>query len=365
MILESQRFQPFTAEPIAVISESGEWIAPFELDLGPDQLRRMYQDMLVGRAVDERLGRLQRQGKVSFVAPSGGHEGAQVGIAHALRAGHDWLFPYYRDVALPLAMGLPLVEFVAQAMGSAADPSRARQMPYHVSSKALNLFSAASPIASHIPPAAGCAISMKLRGTDQVTVCTFGDGATSEGDWHAGVNFAGAQGAPIVFACQNNRYAISVGFEKQTGADSIYTKAHAYGMPGYFVDGMDVLASYYVMCEAVQRARDGFGPALVELLVYRYGGHSSADDDSRYRPRAEVEAWRKRDPIARLRRFLTRKGLWDDEAQKEADARIAAEFDEAVAQAQAAGDVPVEAMFEDVFADVPERLARQRAELLG
>lgn len=365
MILESQLFQPFTDEPIAVTSESGEWIAPFELDLGPDELRRMYQDMLLGRAVDERMGRLQRQGKVSFVAPSGGHEGAQVGIAHAMRAGHDWLFPYYRDVTLPLAIGVPVVEFVAQAMGTAADPSRARQMPYHPSSKALNVFSAASPIASHIPPAAGCAISMKLRGTDQVTVCTFGDGSTSEGDWHAGVNFAGAQGAPIVFACQNNRYAISVGFEKQTGSDSIYTKAHAYGMPGYFVDGMDALASYYVMREAVQRARDGFGPALVELLVYRYGGHSSADDDSRYRPRAEVEAWRKRDPIARLRRFLTRKGLWDEAAEREAEAVVKAQVDDAIAQAQAAGDVALETMFEDVLAEVPERLVKQRSELLG
>lgn len=365
MILESQLFQPFTEEPISVISEAGEWIAPFELDLGQGQLAEMYRHMLLGRLVDERLNRLQRQGRVSFVAPSAGHEAAQVGMAHAIKPGFDWLFPYYRDVTLLMGIGMPPVEFIAQSMGTLADSSRGRQMPYHPSSKALNVFSVASPIASHVPPAAGTAISIKLRGTGEVVVCSFGDGATSEGDWHAGINFAGAQGAPAVFVCENNRYAISVGFEKQTGSESIYTKAHAYGMPGYFVDGMDALACYYVMRDVVQRARDGMGPALVEMLVYRYGGHSSADDDSVYRPRQEVEAWRKRDPIARMRRFLERRGLWDAAAEEALGAELGGVVTEAIEQAEAAGPVPTEAMFEDVFAQVPMRLQRERADLLG
>jgi len=365
MIVESQLFQPFTDEPISVISQAGEWIAPFELDLGTEQLVEIYRHMLLGRVVGERLGRLQRQGRVSFVAPSAGHEGAQVGVAHAMKPGFDWVFPYYRDVSLLMAIGLPPVEFIAQAMGTLADTSRGRQMPYHPASKELNIFSVASPIGSHVPPATGAAISMKLRGTGQVAICTFGDGATSEGDWHAGVNFAGAQGAPIVFVCQNNRYAISVGFEKQTGSESVYTKAHAYGMPGYYVDGMDVLACYYVMREVVQRARDGVGPALVEMLVYRYGGHSSADDDSRYRPREEVEAWRKRDPLARMRRFLERRGEWDADAEESAKAELEALVTEAIEQAEAAGTVPTEVMFEDVFAQVTPRLLEQRADLLG
>lgn len=365
MILESQLFQPFTEEPISVINEAGEWTAPFELDLTAEQLTLMYRHMLLGRFVDERLGRLQRQGRVSFVAPSAGHEAAQVGIGHAIRPGVDWLFPYYRDVSLYMAIGLPPVELIGQSLGTLADPSRGRQMPYHASSKELNVFSVASPIASHVPPAAGAAISMKLRGTGEVVVCTFGDGATSEGDWHAGVNFAAAQGAPAVFVCENNRYAISVGFEKQTGSENIYSKAHAYGMPGYYVDGMDVLASYYVMREVIQRARDGFGPALVEMLVYRYGGHSSADDDLRYRPRAEVEAWRKRDPIARMRRVLERRAGWDDDAELGLRTELDAQVTEAIAAAEAAGPVPTEAMFEDVFAEMPARLARQRADLLG
>lgn len=365
MILESQLFQPFTGEPISVISEAGEWIAPFDLDLATDQLLEMYRQMLLGRMLDERLGRLQRQGRISFVAPSAGHEAAQVGIAHAMKPGFDWLFPYYRDVTLVLAVGMPPAEFIGQAMGTLADPSRGRQMPYHAASKELNIFSVASPIASHIPPAAGAAISMKLRGTGEVAICTFGDGATSEGDWHAGVNFAGVQGAPIVFVCQNNRYAISVGFEKQTASDNVHVKAHAYGMPGYYVDGMDALASYYVMRDVVQRARDGIGPSLVEMLVYRYGGHSSADDDSVYRPRAEVEAWRKRDPLGRMRRFLERRGEWNDAAEEAARAEIDALITDALQAAEAAGPVPTSAMFEDVFAQVPARLQQERADLLG
>ncbi|HEX7000732.1 MAG TPA: thiamine pyrophosphate-dependent enzyme, partial [Trueperaceae bacterium] len=188
---------------------------------------------------------------------------------------------------------------------------------------------------------------------------------TSEGDWHAGVNLAGAQGAPIVFACQNNGYAISVDLKKQTGSDTIAVKAHAYGMPGYLVDGMDVLASFLVAREAIERAREGVGPSIVEFVVYRYGGHSSADDDSRYRARQEVELWRRRDPLDRYRRFLERRGLWDEEAEKKARAEIDAELVEGIRQAQEAGSVPLEWMFEDVYAQMPARLARQREELLG
>ena len=365
MIRESQRFEPFTDEPISVINDAGDWIAEFELDLPPEQLQRFYRDMLRARVVDERLGRLQRQGKVSFVAPGGGHEAAQVGIAHAMRAREDWLYPYYRDIGLLLALGLPLVEIVGQSLGTSADPAKARQMPYHPGSGEFNVFTVASPIASHVPPAAGTAISQKLAGSGEVTVCTFGDGATSEGDWHAGVNFAGAQGAPAVFVCENNGYAISVGMRHQTGSDSIHVKAHAYGMPGYFVDGMDVLASYYVMREAIARARDGFGPSLVELVVYRYGGHSSADDDSRYRPRAEVEQWKRRDPLTRFRRFLEKRELWDDEREAATLQELGDEFTAAVKQAEEAGVPPVASMFDDVFADLPARLRKQRAELLG
>ncbi len=364
MIRDSQLFQPFNDEPISLIGETGTWEGPFDLDLDPAALRGMYHDLVVGRAMDERLSRLQRQGKVSFVAPSAGHEGAQVGLAHALERGRDWLFPYYRDTSLLLAFGLPQVEMLAQAMATRADPNRGRQMPSHNGSKDLNIFTIASPIASHVAPAVGAAISMKVQGTGQVAVASFGEGATSEGDFHAALNFAGAQGAPVVFFCENNRYAISVDFNHQTGADSIAAKAHAYGMPGYTVDGMDVLASYYVMREVVERVRNGLGPVLVETLVYRFGPHSSADDDSRYRPREEVEAWKRRDPLVRFRRFLEKQGLWDDDAEAHLRAEIEASLQSATAEAEAAGPIPVEWMFDDVFAERLPHLEEQRHDLL-
>lgn len=359
MIKEAPRFQPFSDKPIQLLSESGEWTGQFELNLDNGLLRRFYFDMLKGRVLDERLVTLRFQGGTTFTAPSSGHEAAQVGIAHSFKPGFDWLFPYYRDTALMLAAGVPTSEFLAQMMASRLDPARGRQMPAHPGSKTLNAFTVASPIASHIPPAAGTAISMKLRDSGQVTVATFGDGATSEGDFHAGINFAGTQGAPAVFVCQNNRYAISAGYHHQTASENIAIKARAYGMPGYLVDGMDVLASYFVMRHAVKRAREGFGPSLVELLVYRYGAHSSDDDDSSYRPREEVESWRKRDPLPRYRRFLEQRGLLDDAEEEAFRAGVNDEITAAIEENRAAGRVPEEWMFEDVTQEMLPGLKKQ------
>lgn len=365
MIRESHTFQPFSDEPISLLSESGEWLADFELDLDDARLLDFYRQMVLARITDERVSTLQRQGKVSFVAPSAGHEGAQVGLGYAIRPGHDWVYPYYRDVGFLFVLGMEPFEFIAQAMGTRADTTRGRQMPYHTASRSLRLYSISSPIASHIPPAVGTALSMKLRGTDEVTVVNFGDGATSEGDWHAAINLAGAQGVPCVFVCQNNRYAISVGLEKQTGSENIAIKAHAYGMPGYIVDGMDALACYYVSKFAIQKARDGFGPSLIEMQVYRYGGHSSADDDSRYRPRQEVEAWKRRDPLIRMRKLLERRKLWSQEQDDELRARVNQELTDVIARVEAAGSVPVEWMFDDVYAELPDHLREQREDLLA
>lgn len=365
MIQDSQLFKPFTERPISLIGDKGQWTGRFELDLGERVLKGFYRDMLLARIFDERLTTMQRGGRVSFTAPSAGHEAAQVGIAHSIRARQDWLFPYYRDTGLVLALGVPVREIIGQFIASKADPNKGRQMPAHPGSGEFKVFTVASAIASHIPPAVGAAISMKLQGSGEVAVASFGDGATSEGDFHAGINYAGVQGAPIVFACENNRYAISVDFHKQTAAENIAVKAEAYGMPGYLVDGMDVLASYYVMKEAVERARSGHGPALVEFVVYRYGPHSSADDDSRYRPKDEVESWKRRDPIARFEGFLRREGLWDDGWARDLRASIKEELDEAAEAAEAAGLWPAESMFDDVYAEPWWNLAEQHRELKG
>jgi 2-oxoisovalerate dehydrogenase E1 component alpha subunit len=362
VIRDSSRFQPFSDQPIRLVGDQGEWLGAFELDLADDVLVQLYRDLVLARMLDERLVRLQRQGKSSFVAPSAGHEAIQIAMAHAVRTGHDWLFPYYRDYAMASALGVPLVEIFGQMLGTTADPAKGRQMPSHPGSKDLNLFTALSPIASHIAPAVGTGIAMKMAGRGEVCVTSFGDGATSEGDFHAALNFAGAQGAPVVFVCENNRYAISVELQKQSGSATIAEKAHAYGMPGFRVDGMDVLACLYLMRELVERAREGFGPALVDAAVYRYGPHSSADDDSVYRPLEEVQAWRKRDPLPRYRSLLERRGLWSERAEaalrKEVDAQLAA----AARAAEDAGAPPFAWMFDDVYAETPWHLAEQRRE---
>ncbi|MDA0700105.1 MAG: thiamine pyrophosphate-dependent dehydrogenase E1 component subunit alpha [bacterium] len=360
MIGNIRRFDPFTDTPIRVIDEAGHWVAPFACDLDADALLTLYRDLMRSRLLDERLSTLQRQGKVSFVSSARGHEAAQVGVAHALEVGRDWVFPYYRDLPLVLAVGWPLVEAVAQQTASRLDPARGRQMPAHPGSAALNVYTPASAIASHVPPAVGSGLAQKLAGRGDVTVCSFGDGATSEGDWHAAMNLAGAQGAPVVFLCQNNGYAISVAFRHQSGSADVATKAHAYGMPGFRVDGLDVLASFYVARQAVERARDGRGPSLIEALVYRYGPHSNADDDSRYRSPDEVAAWRRRDPIARYRRFLEGRGLWDEAAERDLVDAFKLELDEAIRINEAAGRAPLGWMFDDVLAAPSLQLRKQR-----
>jgi len=360
VIQESHLFKTFSETPISLVDEAGVWRASFELELPRETLLAMYRDLVCARLLDERLSNLQRQGKTSFVAPTSGHEGAHIGVAYVLRAGFDWLFPYYRDLGLVLSLGVPLREIFGQMLATRADPNKGRQMPAHPGSAALNIFTAASPIASHLPPAVGAALSMKLQNTGQVAVASFGDGATSEGDFHAALNFAGVQGAPVVFVCENNRYAISVDLHKQTASETIAAKAHAYGMPGYTVDGMDTLACFYVMQEAVARARSGRGPVLVELLVYRYGAHSSADDDSHYRSREEVAAWRQRDPLTHFRRLLEKRGLWGEAQEAELREGLEHTLSNALAEAEAAGAVPTEWLFDDVYAETPEFLLEQR-----
>lgn len=355
--------EPFSKRPISLVSEAGDWQADFELDLGDEALLAIYRKLLAARALDDRLTVLLRTGKVSFVAPAAGHEAAQVAIAQAMRPGHDWLFPYYRDIGLVLALGLPPRQLFAQHMATRADSSKGRQMPCHPGSRELHIFTAISSIACQVPPAVGMALAARMRGSDEVTVTSFGDGATSEGDWHAAVNLAAVRRAPIVFACQNNHYAISVGFEHQTASANVAEKARAYGIPGYTVDGMDVLAAYYVMREAVARARAGEGPALVEFNVYRFGAHSSADDDSVYRPREEVAEWRERDPLLRMRRFLEQRQLWHEGDDERLQGDIRAEFDHAIEAAEAAGTPPADWLFDDVYAERPWHLAQQSRRL--
>jgi 2-oxoisovalerate dehydrogenase E1 component alpha subunit len=359
-VKEKRLFQPFSDKPIRLVDEQGEWVASFEHGLDPDTLRGFYRDMLRARLLDEKLMILIRTGKTSFVAPSSGHEAAQIGMAHAMQAGLDWFFPYYRDNGSCLTLGIPALEMFGQMLATNADPAKGRQMPEHFSSKPLKVFTPCSAIAAHVPPAAGAAISMKVRQTHQVAVCSFGDGATSEGDWHAGINFAAVQGAPAVFVCQNNRYAISLNISKQTASENIAVKAQAYGIPGYYADGLCVLTSFFVMKETIERARAGHGSALVELVVNRFGAHSSADDDTRYRSREELAAERQQDPLVRYQKFLEKQGLWEQTWADGLKAELNSELESALQQARQAGEPDPLEMFDDVFAEQTWVLQEQR-----
>ncbi|GHF59156.1 2-oxoisovalerate dehydrogenase E1 component alpha subunit [Deinococcus metalli] len=357
---------PHTPDPIQYVGEDGTPVLALPERFTPALLRELHRDMLRAREFDRKLITLLRQGRTTFYAQSSGMEATQVGLARSLRAGHDWVWPYYRDHTLALSMGVPMYELISQCLGTNSDPCRGRQMPHHFASAALKFVSISSSIASQVPPAAGSAMAQKYLGTDEITVCTFGDGATSEGDWHAGMNMAGANQAPCLFVCENNQWAISTGVRQQTASATIHIKAQAYGMPGYYVDGNDIVAVMEVCAHAAERVRRGDGPALVECLTYRVGSHSNADADAekQYRTREEVGVWLARDPILRLEKLLEHLG--EPVSPEERAALIAQthrEVDQDVLRAEATGQPDWRIIFEDVYADLPSHLRDQAAAL--
>jgi TPP-dependent pyruvate/acetoin dehydrogenase alpha subunit len=248
---------------------------------------------------------------------------------------------------------------VAQTIGNALDRVKGRQMPCHYSFKSGNYVAMSSVIATQIPHAVGVALAARLRGEDVVAAGYMGDGATSASDFHVALNFGAVLKAPVVFVCQNNQWAISVPLAKQTASKSIAAKAVAYGMPGVRVDGNDVLAVYAATKRAVDRARAGGGPTLLELVTFRVLGHSSSDDPTRYRDEACVKEWEAKDPLARFRRYLERRGLWSQAHEDELDGEHQAAISQAIQAAEAGAPVPVDSLIEDVYATVPAQLKEQ------
>lgn len=322
----------------------------------------LYRSMVLLRAVDEKAMALQRSGRIGFFVPSTGQEACSIGAGHAVRDG-DWIFPAYRDHGVGLVRGYPLSAILGQMLGNASDATRGRQMPNHWCDPAIRLVSVSSPVATQLPHAVGAAFAAKSRGERIAVLTTFGDGGTSTGDFHASMNFAGVFRLPLVFFCENNRYAISVPVERQTAAATLAEKAAAYGFPGLRVDGNDVLAVRKVVAEAMERARGGEGPTMIEALTYRIGPHSTSDDPKVYRPEAEVAAWREKDPIRRFAAHLSVRGLLSDPAAEEASAKEAVRRE--LEAAEAAPPVPVSSLFEDVYARMPWHLKEQRDALLS
>jgi 2-oxoisovalerate dehydrogenase E1 component alpha subunit len=306
--------------------------------------------MLTARLVDEAAFRLNRQGKAPFVVPVSGHEGCQIGTAWALERGRDVWLPYYRDLGVVLVAGMTPYEVFLGLFAKADDPaSGGRQMPAHWSSRRLGIISGSSPIGTQVPHAAGIAYAVKYREEDAVVASWFGEGATSEGDWHEGLNFAGIHRLPVVFVCENNRYAISVEQSKQMAVENVADRAAAYGFPGVVVDGNDVLACFAAMKEAVARARSGRGPTLIECKTYRFQPHTSDDDDRTYRSREEVEKARLHDPVSRFATYLTGQGLVRDEEIASMVQEVKAELDVSIDKAWNAADPDPATLTRHVF----------------
>ncbi len=307
------------------------------VNLDEDTLLDMYWQVLRSRRLDERTWAIHRQGKIAFHISGMGHEAIQVAAAYAIKRGHDYVLPYYRDLAFVLSIGVTSRDFMLSLYGKQGEPSSgARQMPSHWSDVSRNIVTASSPVATQVPQAAGMALASKLRGEDRITLVALGEGSTSQGDFHEGLNWAGVHQLPMICLVQNNSYAISVPIELQMGIPDVAARAASYGIEGIIVDGNDILASYRVMTEAVERARNGGGATLVEAKTYRMTPHSSDDDDRTYRSREEVEAWKAYDPLTRYQDYLLQKELLTDALIEEYEAKARAEVDDAMHFAEAA-----------------------------
>jgi pyruvate dehydrogenase E1 component alpha subunit len=327
-----------------------------------DRLIDAYRSMVLARAVDERCLSLQRQGRIGFYVPMQGQEAAQVGAAWALDP-QDWIFPAYRELGLALARKVSLLELFKQFIGNSGDLLKGRQMPNHYGYRARHFVVASSPIGTQITQAVGAAMAAHYRGQSIVTASFFGDGATSSNDFHAGMNFAGVFRAPTIFFCQNNQWAISLPREKQTRSATLAEKAGAYGFPGVVVDGMDLQAVFGTVAAARQRAVAGEGPTLIEAQVYRMGPHSTSDDPRRYRTEAELQHWKERDPIARLKHFLVTSGSLTEKLDQEIWEAAKGEVSATLKQAEATAPLDPYTFLEDVFAQPTPQLRAEREEL--
>jgi pyruvate dehydrogenase E1 component alpha subunit len=349
-------------EVIRVLDDYGQVVHPErEPTLTGDEVRHLYRTMLLVRVLDERMIRLQRQGRLGFYLTSLGEEATHIGATHALRAG-DWLYPAYREIGAALHRGYPLRTFMCQLFGNAEDPVKGRQMPVHHSVRRLNFVSVSSPVGSHIPHAVGTAWAAKLQKSEDVAVAFFGDGATSTPTFHVSATFAALKKVPAILLCRNNGWAISVPSSTQTASRTFAQKAVAYGMPGVLVDGNDVLAMIHVVAQAAARGRKGEGPTLIEARTYRRGAHSSSDDPSKYRDPDEPREWERRDPLERFRKYARARGDLDAAFEAGARQEIDAAIDDALAYAESRPPKPpLGSLVEDVFADVTPRLREELA----
>lgn len=329
----------------------------------PDaDLVRGYQTMLTTRYIDERMVTLQRQGAISFAISSLGEEGCVVASAAALRL-EDWLYPQYRECGIMFWRGYTPQQYIHHMFCDSQDSILGRQMPNHFGSRELNVVTVSSPLATKIPHAAGCAYAMQLQGEKSIALCYFGEGTSSKGDFHVGLNIAALRKAPVIFFCRNNQYAISTRIDHQFASGGVAEKGASYGIPSVRVDGNDYFAVHEVVTQARKHCVSGKGPVLIEAMTYRMGAHSTSDDPSAYRDEKEVAKWKPRDPLLRLFRYLKSKKLWDEKREKAFLEKLKAEVDEAVKVAKETGPPPLESLITNVYFEVPRTLKEELAEV--
>jgi len=328
-----------------------------------EDLIGLLEHLLRIRCLDERMLMLQRAGRIGFVGPVKGMEGYIVGTAAALR-NTDWLWSGLREGGAALMRGLPLDEYVAQMFCNANDTAKGRQMCNHFQHKGTHYPSWSSVIGTQIPHGVGAAFASKLKGEDTVHGVYFGDGATSSNGFHSGMNFAGVWQVPAVLVCVDNGWAISVSSREQSACEAYQEKAIAYGMPGFEVDGNDVLACYQAMSRLVERARSGAGPSLLVCTTYRLMGHSSSDDPKKYRDAGEFERWNAKDPIRRFATFLQSRGLIEEGFVREMRGKLEREIDVVIHRQESASKMPLRSLVEDVYEKVPLHLRHQYNDFL-
>jgi 2-oxoisovalerate dehydrogenase E1 component alpha subunit len=316
------------------------------------QLVAMLRTMLMQRTLENRGFQLNRQGKIPFASASEGHEAVQAGAAMAFERGKDILVPYYRDLGLALGIGITPYEVLLSLFARASDHSGGRQFPHHYASRRAGFQTISSVIAAQLPHAVGTAYALQYRGeNDRIVLTTFGDGATSEGEWHESLNFAAIHKLPVVFLCENNEWAISTPLAKQMAQPDVYKRAAGYGIPGVAVDGMDPIACYEAVREAATRARTGGGPTLVEAKCYRFLAHTTDDDDRTYRSRDEVAERRKSDPVPCFERLLIERGILDEAGAEALKRGVLEEANDATDAAEAMAYPAASDLFERVYAE--------------
>lgn len=342
-------YHPLKGKMFQILKPDGKLQLGEKPPINEQETLSLYQKMVFTRLADQRALMLQRQGRMGTYAPIWGQEACQIGSAFLLEK-KDWVFPAFRELGATLMMGIPLKTIYLYWMGN-EEGSRAPE--------GIHVMPVSIPVGTHPLHAVGVAWAAKLKGERIVTIAYFGDGGSSTGDFHEAMNFAGIFKTPTIFFCQNNQFAISVPRAKQTSSETIAQKAIAYGLDGIQVDGNDLFAVFTVTKEAIEKARSGGGPTLIEGVTYRFGPHTTSDDPTKYRTDQEIEPWKPLDPLVRLRLFLKERGLWNEEVEQRMTEEAQKEIDQAVKDAEAVPIPEIEEIFKYVYAKMTPQLKEQ------